>query len=92
MLSTIERVLKTKVGTSYVTAPNTADHRLVKLTGYGYGVYIVCDEQVHDKVLTRVSCGGSMFMVVLSQDEVNYEAQLVMSVKMMIEYVKKYRK
>lgn len=93
MYKIIEKVLKSRIGTSFIHE-DTKGIKVFKLTNYGDGVWIVYDNVAKDKLFTRITDldKNSMFVVMIEQDEFGYEDKLTLAIKMMIEYIKKFKR
>jgi len=86
----IEKVLKNKIGTSYIHEDKKHDVKVFALRGYGRNVLIMYDTELQGKMYTRVVYPTKeMLMVTIEQDQNNYESYLAESVKMMIQLRKK---
>lgn len=92
MYKTIENVLKTRIGTSFIHE-DTKGMKVFKLINYGEGVWIVYDDVAKDKLFTRITDldSKSMFIIMIEQNDVCYDDKLTLGIKMMIDYIKKYK-
>lgn len=90
MKTRIEKLLKEKIGTSFVH-DDTKGFNVFALRGYGRGVLIVYDNELKDVKYTKVIYPSMKhFSVNLEQDQEHYDDILVASVKMMIDLRKKF--
>ena len=86
----IEKVLKSKIGTSYVHEDKREDIKLFALRGHGRNVLIMYDTEVQNHLYTRVVYPTKeMFTITIEQDQKNYENYLTEGIKLMIELRKK---
>ncbi len=86
----IEKVLKNKIGTSYIHEDKKEDMKVFALRGYGRNVLIMYDTDVQNRLYTRIVYPTKeMLMITIEQDQKNYELYLIEGIKMMIQLRKK---
>ena len=85
----IEKLLKEKIGTSYIY-DDSRGLKVIKLKNYGRGILIVFDDGKEEKKNTQIIYPSmKYFMITVEQGQPNYDDIFVSSVKMMIEFRKK---
>ena len=85
----IEKLLKEKIGTSYIY-DDSRGLKVIALINYGRGIIIVFDEGQEEKKITQIIYPSmNNFMITVGQGQPNYDDIFVSSVKMMIEFRKK---
>jgi hypothetical protein len=90
MKDRIIKLLKTKIGTSFV---EDDDKNLLILRGYGRNVLIQYESVVMDKSFTKVMYPSTdIFTTMIDETNETFDKQCVASVKMMIELLKEESK
>lgn len=90
MKALIEKLLKEKIGTSFVHE-DTRGFNVFKLTGYGRSILIIYDYDLEGVMHARVIYPQlEVFATDIRQDQTHFEEFFVATVKMMIELRKKF--
>jgi hypothetical protein len=86
MKDRIIKLLKTKIGTSFVEDPTK---NLLILRGYGRNVLIQYESVIQDKSFTRIMYPSeNIFTTVIDESNETFDKQFVASIKMMINLLK----
>jgi hypothetical protein len=92
MKAQIEKLLKEKIGTSFVQE-DTKGFNVFKLMGYGRGILIIYDYDLNGVMHTRIIYPTlEVFATDIRQGQEHFNEFFVATVKMMIEFRKKFEK
>ena len=90
MKSQIEKLLKEKIGTSFVHE-DSKGFNVFELIGYGRGILIIYDYDLKGIMHTRIIYPQlEVFATDIRQEQVHFDEFFVATIKMMIELRKKF--